>query len=129
MMLLDSDVCIDILREFPPAIDWLSRLTEYPLIAGPAALELVMGCQSNNELRRLAAFLKRFEIAWPNDIDQQRALRTISRHYLSNSMGAVDALIAETAKGSKLILCTFNLKHFNDVAGLKIQSPYKRSGR
>ena len=43
MRLLDTDVCVDIRRDYPPAIAWLAALPEAPGISGFAMLELMRG--------------------------------------------------------------------------------------
>ena len=49
-----------------------------------------------------------------------------SRHYLSDGLGLIDALIAGTALGRCATLYTFNNKHFRVVSGLDMQQPYGR---
>lgn len=55
MILLDTDVMIDLLRQYPPPMRWLDALDEEEEIALPGfvVMELVQGCRSKREQRRL----------------------------------------------------------------------------
>jgi len=45
MLLIDTDVAVDIQRRHPPAILWLKTQSDPIHIAGFASLELVNGCR------------------------------------------------------------------------------------
>jgi len=55
MILLDSDVMIDILRKYPPAMVWFNTLNEKEEIALPGyvMMELIQGCRNKAEQKRL----------------------------------------------------------------------------
>jgi predicted nucleic acid-binding protein len=124
--LLDSDVLIDIRRRFPPAVAWLSGLTERPGLPGHVVMELVEGCRDGREVRRLLREITPFRIYWPTQADQERALGTYSRAHLAHGLGMLDALIGECAVGLSATLCTFNIRHFRAVPGLVTEQPYLR---
>ncbi|MBE9056747.1 type II toxin-antitoxin system VapC family toxin [Sphaerospermopsis sp. LEGE 08334] len=47
MILLDSDIVIDFLRKYPPAIIWLSSLGDEEIaLPGYVAMELMQGCKN-----------------------------------------------------------------------------------
>lgn len=47
MILVDSDVMIDILRQYKPALDWLKMLNNEEIgIPGLVAMELIQGCRN-----------------------------------------------------------------------------------
>ena len=47
MILLDTDVAIDILRGFPPSVAWLQGLGTSVLgLPGLVVMELLQGCQN-----------------------------------------------------------------------------------
>jgi hypothetical protein len=55
-MLLDTDVTIDLLRDHPPAVAWISGLGSAPIgLPGLVAMELLQGCKNQGEQRRLVA--------------------------------------------------------------------------
>ncbi len=51
MIILDTDVVIDLLRGLPQAVEWFEEQTdEQFILPGYAAMELVQGCRSKAEL-------------------------------------------------------------------------------
>jgi predicted nucleic acid-binding protein len=62
MNLLDTDVCIDLLRKNQAALDWFATVAEMPGLPGFVALELVLGCRDSDELRRVRAFIRKFAV-------------------------------------------------------------------
>ena len=51
MILLDTDVMIDLLREYPPAVEWFNALAEDEVIILPGyvVMELLQGCRNKRE--------------------------------------------------------------------------------
>ncbi len=124
-MLLDSDIMIDILRGYPPALAWLGRLESTPIgLPGLVAMELLQGCRNQNEQQRVERQLKRFTIYWPRETDCHGALLDLVTHHLSHNLGIIDALIGHTALGAADELATFNVKHYSVITGLKTVQPY-----
>lgn len=127
MILLDSDIMIDLLRRHSPAVAWLSSLTEEALcLPGFVAMELIQGCRDKREQTQLEQVLLRFAIMWPSHEACNQALRTFSHYYLSHGVGLLDALVAHTAMMLGIPLHTFNLKHYAAIPGLKLVQPYVR---
>jgi predicted nucleic acid-binding protein len=125
MMLLDTDVAIDLLRGFPPAVAWLQGLGLAPLgLPGLVIMELVQGCQSKAEQTRLEQFCRPYPLFWPTSADCSRALTDFATYHLSHSLGLLDALIGHTALGRNEPLATFNLKHYAVLVGLQTIQPY-----
>ncbi len=54
----------------------------------------------------------------------RRAARSPSSSY--GRLGLIDALIAASAIGLSVELCTFNTKHYRVIEGLTIVKPYVR---
>jgi predicted nucleic acid-binding protein len=126
LRLLDSDVCVDIFRGYPPAVAWLAALTEKPGIPGLVVMELVEGCRDGHEVRVVMRRLVPFRFHWPAAVDQERALQTFTRAHLSHRLGLLDALIGECAVGLSATLCTFNVRHFGAIPDLVTEQPYAR---
>jgi predicted nucleic acid-binding protein len=125
MILLDSDVAIDILRNHPPAVAWLQRLGTQTLgLPGLVVMELIQGCQNKSEQNKVEQFCVPFTIDWPTQADCQRALRDYTAYHLSHGLGLLDALIGHTAIGLSATLATFNVKQFAVIAGLSTIQPY-----
>jgi predicted nucleic acid-binding protein len=126
MTLMDSDVCIDILREYAPALSWFAGLDEVPSIPGFCAVELVVGADDRRELETVRRFLGRFDIVWPEVVDMEHSLAVCAPLHLSHGLGALDSLIAGLAVGRSATLLTFNSRHFRAVPGITLEQPYAR---
>ena len=127
MRVLDTDVAVDIVRGFAPAILWFGALPEAAGIAGFAYMEVIEGCRDRSEIRRVRMLLSPLRVVWPRDQDCQRALTDFTQYHLSHSLGLIDSLIAATAIGLGATLCTFNTKHFAAVSGRVTEQPYART--
>jgi len=123
-MLLDTDVLIDFLRGFPPAVSWLTNYASPIGVPGLVAMELIQGCHTLAEQRRVERELRRFTLYWPTQADCQRAYQDFSAAWLSHNLGIMDALIGHTAVGLGETLAKFNVKHFAVIAGLSTIQPY-----
>jgi len=127
MKLVDSDVMIDILREYTPALEWLKTLnSEYIGIPGLVAMELLQGCRNSVEQHQLEKVLRSYTLYWPDRADCGRAFNDYSKYHLSHNISILDALIAETAVGLGVKLATFNQKHYRVVSNLQMIQPYER---
>jgi predicted nucleic acid-binding protein len=126
MRLLDTDVMVDLRRQFPPALAWFASLAEEPVVPGFVVLDLMEGCRNLREMRRLQRDIAPFIIVWPAPAHCDRSLTTFAHGYLRANLGVMDALIAETAVGLDATLCTFNVRHFPVVPHLVSEQPYPR---
>ncbi len=127
MFLLDTDVCVDIARSFPPALAWFDALPELPGLPGLVAMELMSGCRNRGELIVVRRFVSRFQIYWPTEVECNQAMDLYGSARLSHNLDLPDALIAQCAIGLNATLCTFNTKHYKAVANLKTLQPYPKS--
>jgi predicted nucleic acid-binding protein len=127
MLLLDTDVMIDVLRRHPPATTWLASLGSTPLLLpGFVVMELVQGCQNRAEQNRVTQVLSAFRTAWPSAAACDDALASFTAFRLSHSLGLLDVLIAHTAIELGLPLQTFNQKHYAPISVLTTVQPYTR---
>ena len=122
MNLLDTDICIDLLRKNETALDCYATLPERPGIPGFVALELVLGCRDSDELRRVRAFIRKFTVVWPPEKDLDRAVTDYAPLRLAHGIGGMDALIAATVVGRGGTLFSLNLRHFRAIPDLKVVS-------
>ena len=81
MRLLDTDVMIDILRNYPPALTWFESLQdeEAPGLPGFVVMELMQGGRNVRELRALRRRLEPFNTYWPAPEDCNRVPSTLIR--------------------------------------------------
>ena len=124
-MLLDTDVLVDILRQHPPALAWLSAGgSQAAALPGLSAMEVLQGCQNLADLQRAERLLRRFSLQWPTAADCQRAYNDFAAYRLSHGVDLLDMLIGHTAVGLNEPLATFNVKHYRVIAGLQTIQPY-----
>jgi predicted nucleic acid-binding protein len=127
-LLIDTDVAIDIVRRFPPAPDWLGSIRGHTLLAsGFTAMELLSGCKNSAEQQLANQVIRLLGLKWPSRQRCSAALELYRSTRLSQGIGLIDCLIAQTALALDLPLLTFNEKHFRVVPGLQKFQPYSRS--
>jgi predicted nucleic acid-binding protein len=127
MLVLDTDVLIDVQRGDPAALAWYSGLSETPSVPGLVIMELIQGAQNTRQVQEAQRLTAPLPVVWPTFLDCDRALADFASFHLSHGLGLLDSLIAATAIGLSADLCTFNGKHYRAVPGLAIVQPYVRS--
>lgn len=127
MILLDTDVMIDLLRRYPPAVAWLASLgNEEILLPGFVVMELLQGCRNKAEQEKLAKELQPYAVTWPSSEACDEALAVFASAYLTYGLGMLDALIGQTAIALQVPLYTFNDKHYAAVPRLHTVQPYTK---
>jgi predicted nucleic acid-binding protein len=126
MLVLDTDVLIDVQRGHAATLAWLSGLTEVPSVPGLVVMELIQGARDARQVRDALRLTAPLPLVWPTTADCQRALADFTAFHLSHGLGLLDALIAAIAIGLPAELCTFNGKHYRAVPGLAMVQPYIR---
>ena len=65
MILLDTDVMIDVLRGHEPARQWLQAMSGQEIgLPGLVAMELLQGCQNTREQKRLESSISQYPLYW-----------------------------------------------------------------
>ena len=126
MLVLDTDVLIDVQRGHVAALAWFASLIELPSVPGLVVMELIQGAQNAKQVRDVLKLTAPLPVVWPTIGDCQRALADFTAFHLSHSLGLLDAMIAGIAVGLSAELCTFNAKHYQIVPGLITLQPYTR---
>ena len=99
MIVLDTDVAIDLLRGVPAAVAWFSTLSEN------------------------VRWLTRCRIVWLAAQSSESAYRKLIHVHVGNAVGVLDVLIGQVAIALQLPLHTFNQKHFDAIAELRTVRP------
>lgn len=127
MILVDTDIMVDLLRGYDPAIAWLQSLEdEEVILPGFVVMELIQGCKNKVEQRKIMQALPSHDIVWPTPEVCHDALLLFLRVHLSHGIGILDTLIGQTAVAFDAPLCTFNQKHYRSIPALKTIEPYKK---
>ena len=127
MKILDTDVLIDLLRSFPPAIRWLDSVAdEVLMLPGFVVMELIQGCHNRKEQNRVMKILEGFEVLWPTEATCERALKVFGEYHLRHGMGMIDVIVGQMSVDFKAALHTFNRKHYEPIPGISLIQPYKK---
>jgi len=127
MVILDTDVMVDALRQYPPALSWLESLGGQEIILpGFVVMELIQGCRNRVEQEEIEKGLGSYIIVWPSPEMCDKAVSIFARYYLSHGLGLLDSLIGQMAVDLDLPLHTFNQKHYDAIPNLKTVQPYER---
>jgi tRNA(fMet)-specific endonuclease VapC len=127
MILLDTDIMVDILRGYQPTINWLTSASDTEIgVPGLVAMELIQGCQNAREQKRLEKAINQYPLFWADSQDCDNALKNFAAYHLSQNIGILDALIAETAISLDAELATFNVKHYSVLKKLQTIQPYEK---
>ena len=127
MILLDTDVMIDLLRQYLPAVIWLGAIGEEEIaLPGFVAMELILGCRNKAEQEKMERELRNYAIVWPSPATCNEALSVFASHHLSHGIGIIDMLIGQTAVALNVPLYTFNRKHYVAIPKLKTVQPYEK---
>ncbi|MBI5305543.1 MAG: PIN domain-containing protein [Chloroflexi bacterium] len=126
MLLLDTDVMVDLFREYPRALEWVTARGEEIVLPGCVVMELIQGCKNKIEQERLEKTLGSYAIAWPSPQVCDEALSVFAQYYLSQHIGIFDALIGQLAVSLDVPLYTFNEKHYAAIPNLRTRQPYPK---
>jgi predicted nucleic acid-binding protein len=111
-LLIDTDVLIDYLRDYPDAVSYVEAQQDRLLISVMTVAEWYAGVREGEERSRLERFLRAFEIV-PLDLRLAVQGGLYRRDYSrSHHVGLVDTLIAATATHRQVPLVTLSRKHF-----------------
>jgi hypothetical protein len=128
MILVDTDVMVDLLREYLPALRWLEALGEEEIVLpGFVVMELIQGSNNRAEQERLHRELESYPVVWPAPEVCDEAVSLMARFHLSHRLGMIDALVGQLAVSLNLPLHTFNQKHYAAIADLRLVQPYSKS--
>ena len=89
MILLDSDVMIDLLRQYPPAMQWFDALDEDEELALPGyvVMELIQGCRNKGDQERLQRAVAPYGTVWLSPTDCHRALEVFTQYHYESQCG------------------------------------------
>lgn len=112
MLVCDSDVLIDYLRDQPQAVAFLESTEASLSISSITIAELYAGVRDGEERQRLDAFIAAFTVLPVDGEPAQRAGLWRRQYGPSHGTGLADALIAAGAEAAGATLVTLNRRHF-----------------
>jgi predicted nucleic acid-binding protein len=123
MLILDTCIVIDYLRNKPLVVDFIDNIGKNNFILPtPVTIELYKGVRNGKELLTLQKEIQHFSILDIDTTISQIANKLAEKYALSHQMGLGDALIAATALVYQIELRTFNLKDFHFIPNLLVSN-------
>lgn len=121
--IVDTDVLIDFLRGYAPAVDWMRECRNRPMVSVISVAELRAGMRAGEKsaLETLVGALVVIHV------DEQIAARAgdLRREFgPSHGTGLADALIAASAIMNEARLVTLNVRHYPMIEG--VVQPYQK---
>ncbi|MBL7987097.1 MAG: type II toxin-antitoxin system VapC family toxin [Chlorobi bacterium] len=122
VILLDTDILIDVGRGVKTSVDVVKHITDESTIAISIVtqMELVIGCRNKSELQKLNKFLKNFQIISLDVEISKNALELLKKFRLSHGLLIADSLIAATALTYNLPLATRNVRDFKFIPKIQL---------
>lgn len=121
--ILDTTVVLHLFRRYPPALAWYDTPQHYGVTA-ITWLEVMEGTRNKAHLAQCKLLLTKFELLYPNAIDQQWAMQQLERLQFSHHVGKEDCLIASVSFRLQLPLYTHNVKDMSPLLGPLVIQPY-----
>lgn len=124
MVVVDTDVLIDYLRDQPGAVAFLEGCEQPLAVSVVSVAELYVGVREGEERQRLDAFVAAFASL---PLERETAVRAglwRRRYGPSHGTGLADALIAASVEGAGATLATLNRRHFPMLADVLV--PYAK---
>jgi predicted nucleic acid-binding protein len=121
-VLVDTDIFIDVGRDVSKAIEYLQELESNfnIVVSAIVQMELIVGCQNKNELRKVERFLGRYEIVRVNEKISETAVELLRQYRLSHGLLIADAIIAATAIYLGESLASKNQRDYRFIDGLDL---------
>ena len=125
-LLLDTNILIDFLRGYTPAIRFLTERerTDRLLCSVVTAFELHDGCRNADERARLDRFLLSYTIVPIEREDSLRGLEWLRQWRLSHGVGMLDCLIGAAVRRLGVPFFTRDQEHFSLFPDLDLRLPY-----
>ena len=120
MIVLDTNILIEILKGDKETIDTVESLKENLCISSITVMELYYGALNKAELNKLEKFVSLFNIIHLDENISKTATKLIKRYAKSHSLDIPDGLIASTALLNDAMLLTYNKKDFKYIEGMKL---------
>jgi len=121
--LLDTNILIDALRGYKPAVSFVESFSEI-YVSVITVSELIYGCRNKTELNKIVKLVSYYNIIHIDENISETALTLYEEHFLEKNLVFDDALIGATAIFKDLTLVTRNIKHFSNIEKLALEIPY-----
>lgn len=126
MILLDTDVCVSLLRGNANIAERLRGSSSGAAVCFMTAAELAYGAEKSGKPGHNRTLVERFLLTVPVIDSNRGSMRLFGKlkadlESKGEALADADLLIAAVALDRELILATGNLKHFAGVPGLRVE--------
>jgi len=127
MYLLDTNICIAILKKDKNAVDHFSLKYQDCYLSTLVLAELYKGVYCSTKVEKNLAHLTQFEKQLPKVIFDEQAALEFGKiqgelRKIGKPTGHLDALLAGVARSRHDILVTDNTRHFINIKGLMLEN-------
>ncbi|MEA5559024.1 type II toxin-antitoxin system VapC family toxin [Nodularia spumigena] len=127
MYLLDTNICIALLKENPQAVTKFNRFFSQCYLSIIVVSELYKGVYCSRQVAKNLETLEQFiELLTVEQFDLDAAMEfgkiQSELRNIGKPTGEFDALIASVARSREDILITNNIKDFENIANLKLDN-------
>ena len=120
MILLDTNVLIEILKNNQKTIQKVTAMSPPLGISSITAMELIYGARNKQEVVKLQKFINKFQLLHLEPAISVLGLKLITQFAKSHALDIPDALIAATAIQHKVRLFTYNTKDFKFISLIEL---------
>ena len=124
MILCDTDIFIEALKNNPQAIDSLRNIGfENIALSAITVMELYFGAVNKREITKIKNRLQRLRIVQIDHEICEASMDLVERYAKSHSLHIPGALIAATAICQQMELLTYNVKDFKFIKDINLYYP------
>lgn len=120
MILLDTNILIEILKNNQKIIARISSFDQPLGISVVTAMELIVGARNKQEVNLINKFISKFQMCEINSEISFKALELIGEFAKSHTLDIPDSLIAATAISNNAAFFTLNVKDFRFIPLLEL---------
>lgn len=122
MILLDTNILIEILKGDQATIDMVEGFSSPIFLSSISAMELYYGAMNKKEAKKIERFISLFKTVHLSQEISIKATNLIQTYAKSHTLDIPDSLIASTAIIHSYKLVTYNVKDFRYIEGLNLHS-------
>ena len=120
MIVLDTNILIEILKDNHETIEKVESLSNPLAISSITVMELFYGAINKAEVKKLEKFVSLFKIIDINEAISKQSTTLIKTYAKSHNLDIPDSLIGSTALVLGCTLFTYNIKDFRFIDGLEL---------
>jgi predicted nucleic acid-binding protein len=122
--LLDTNIFIDVSRNYAPALTWLKSQTLQFGVSSITRVELMLGARNKLEMQKIDKLLQAYQLIYPDAADSKWAMEQFENFNLSHQIEVFDCYIAASAVRLGLPIFSRNVRDLSLLPGVTVQAPY-----